>query len=184
MITVWLILSWKYVNWVSYLLRAWLDVAASSRATTDMQWLSSSSMSTPGDVSVMDAVCSVFSSGSLCCWSLPWLLLYPVLLVALYLLGNWLQPLLDVATLPSSPTMTSTVLHGFPKPDKWASGLNSDLLKKQALRLLTLVGWTPRPTTLQEIWLELTNALRVACLINFITNHWKRSRPADRQIKI
>lgn len=37
----------KCVNWYSYLLRAWLDVAASSRATANIQWLSSSSMSTP-----------------------------------------------------------------------------------------------------------------------------------------
>lgn len=132
---------------------------------------------------VSDGRCE-FSSGSLCCWSQTRLLLYPVLLVTLYLLGNWLEPKLDVATLPSSPTITSTVLRGFPKPDKWAQGLNSDLLKKQALRLLTLVGWTPRPTALQDILLELRNALGVTCLINVITNHWKQSQSADRQIKI
>lgn len=128
--------------------------------------------------------CCEFSSGSLCCWSLTRLLLYPVLLVSLYLLGNWLEPKLDVVTFPSSPTTTSTVLRGFPKPDKWAPGLNSDLLKKQALGLLTLVGWTPRPTGLREILLELRNALGVACLINIITNRRKQSQSADRQIKI
>lgn len=123
--------------------------------------------------------CCEFSSSSLCCWSQTRLLLYPVLLVALYLLSNWLEP--KLATLPSSPTITSTVLRGFPKPDKWAQGLNSDLLKKQALKLLTLVGWTSCPTALQEILLRI--ALGVACLINVITNHWKQSQSADQQIK-
>lgn len=47
LVSVWLILSSKCVNWDSYLLSAWLEVAASSRATTDIQWLGSSSMSTP-----------------------------------------------------------------------------------------------------------------------------------------
>lgn len=75
------------------------------------------------------------------------------------------------------PPITTTVLHGFPKPDKRAPGLTSDLLKKQPLRLLTLVGRTPRPTTLQKIWLDLRDAPGFGCLINFFTKHWKEIRP-------
>lgn len=153
--SVWMI-SASLLKLKPYLLSAWIDVAVSIRATKDIQWFSCGAMG----ASLMSHQLYLQSLTRVHCAAGRYLTPFISRPVGCALpSGQRTGRLLDMATLPSShPSPNIYCPAWVPQPDKQAPRLTSDLLKKQLLRLLTLVGWTPRPATLQEILLGLTDA--------------------------